>query len=241
MTDLEPTSGAKMLYLIKRRSTTSRDELVANWFANHMPAVIESQHDGAQRGRLHAWRYLATLFGPAPDGSQDWDGVAALWWDKALPMPDEPFGDPPRDTFQAKAEPYWPWATTEYVALDGHLPVEPNSLNEAYPCTRSGLTKVTTLVAAQPGSDIGALHAHWLDVHTPNGVEVMKKVGGFRYVISLSLDPAATYAGMAELYFDSPDGHARFLATIEPDGMAQWVDPSRTRAYPSDTEMIGIP
>ena len=33
----ESTPGAKMLYLIKRKPTTSREELVAHWFANHMP------------------------------------------------------------------------------------------------------------------------------------------------------------------------------------------------------------
>ncbi len=51
-----------MLYLIKRRTTTSREELVAHWFANHMPAVIQGQKDQAARGRLHARRYIATLY-----------------------------------------------------------------------------------------------------------------------------------------------------------------------------------
>ena len=44
------TPGAKMLYLIKRRPTTSREELVAHWFANHMPAVIQGQKDQAGKG-----------------------------------------------------------------------------------------------------------------------------------------------------------------------------------------------
>ena len=34
------TPGAKMMYLIKRQATTTREELIAHWFANHMPAVI---------------------------------------------------------------------------------------------------------------------------------------------------------------------------------------------------------
>ncbi len=229
-----------MLYLIKRRPRTSRDELVANWFSNHMPGVIASQQRAAERGRPHAWRYIATLFHTDAD-PPEWDGIAQLWWDEALPPSDTPFGEPARDTFQQKAEPYWSWATNEYVAIDGELGLQPNTLNDPFPCTRSGLHKVTTLVAAKPDADLDAFHAHWLDVHTPNGIAVMGQVGGFRYVVSLSIEADATYAGMAELYFDSPGGHARFLDTIEPDGMAEWVDPDRTVTFTSDTEMIGIP
>ena len=69
------------MYLIKRKPTTSREELVAHWFANHMPAVIQSQQDAAERGRMHASRYLATLFQPGPQGDHPWDGVAQLWVD----------------------------------------------------------------------------------------------------------------------------------------------------------------
>jgi hypothetical protein len=58
----EPTPGAKMLYLIKRKPTTSRKELVAHWFANHMPLVIQAQHDQAARGKAHAHRYIVTLY-----------------------------------------------------------------------------------------------------------------------------------------------------------------------------------
>ena len=48
----DPTPGAKMMYLIKRRPTVSREELVVHWFANHMPLVIQSQKDQAA-ARLH--------------------------------------------------------------------------------------------------------------------------------------------------------------------------------------------
>ena len=33
---MDRTPGAKMMYLIKRKPETSREELVAHWFANHM-------------------------------------------------------------------------------------------------------------------------------------------------------------------------------------------------------------
>ena len=57
---MEQTPGAKMMYPIRRKAATSREELVAHWFANHMPAVIASQEAGAAKGRLHASRYIAT-------------------------------------------------------------------------------------------------------------------------------------------------------------------------------------
>ena len=114
--EVTATPGAKMMYLIKRRATTSHEELVAHWFKNHMPLVIAQQERQAERGRLHAKRYLATLFNADKTGSHPWDGVAQLWWDRALPQPDEPYGTKPTDAFQQKAEPYLQWATREYVA-----------------------------------------------------------------------------------------------------------------------------
>src|SRR5262249_39293732 len=103
------TPGAKMLYLIKRRAGVSREELVMHWFANHMPLVIKSQRDAAAAGRLHARRYIATLFDANVNGEHPWDGIAQLWWDQALPKPKTPTGTTPRDSFQQKAQPYVGW------------------------------------------------------------------------------------------------------------------------------------
>jgi hypothetical protein len=74
---IEATAGAKMVYLIRRRETASREELVAHWFANHMPGVIEGQLSQAAEGRRAAWRYMATVF-DASDGGDErtWDGMA---------------------------------------------------------------------------------------------------------------------------------------------------------------------
>ena len=36
----QPTDGARMVYLIKRKTEPTREELIAHWFANHMPGVI---------------------------------------------------------------------------------------------------------------------------------------------------------------------------------------------------------
>ena len=115
-----------------------------------------------------------------------------------------------------------PWATTEYVVLDGaaQLPVEPLTLNPPFPCTRSGFLKVTFLVTAKPDTDYAAFFDHWLSVHAPNVAETALAAGGFRYVVSHSLEPEREpYAGMAELYFADLDGWRRYRQQIQPDGM----------------------
>ncbi len=244
MTQPLKSPGAKMMYLIKRRPETSREELVAHWFANHMPIVIARQAEQAARGKLHATRYIATLFDPDKAGEHPWDGVAQLWYDKPLPVPATSHGTEPTDTFQEKAKPYIPWATTEYVVMDGseRLPVVALTLNEPFPTTRTGFFKITFLVAAKTNTDFDALFAHWLDVHVRNVTSVMHQVGGFRYVVSHSLNPEQEpYAGMAELYFPDASGWQRYRETIEPDGMERWVSDTETLALRAHTEMIGIP
>lgn len=241
---MDQTPGAKMMYLIKRKPGTSREELVAHWFANHMPAVIQSQKDGAKRGRPHARRYFATLYDANSFGEHPWDGVAQLWWPRPLPKPETGFGAEPRDTFQQKAEPYMPWATREYVVIDGseHLDTDPLTLNAPYPMTRSGFHKVTYLVAAKPDTDYGEFFAHWLDIHVPNVKATMEAVGGFRYVVSHSIDPAnEPYAGMAELYYHDSEDSVRWRETIEADGMEKWIDGERMLILSAQTEMVGIP
>jgi hypothetical protein len=240
----DPTAGAKMMYLIKRRPTTSREELVAHWFANHMPGVIQGQKDLEAAGRPSARRYIATLFDANAEGGHPWDGVAQLWFERPLPKPKSPLGSKPRDTFQQKAEPYDSWATTEYVVIDGseHLPVEPLTLNAPYPCTRSGFFKLTFLVKAKEGAEFGPFFEHWLRVHVPNVKSTMEKVDGFRYVVSHSIEPQSElYAGMAELYFRDKSGWSGYREAIRPDGMEQWVDPGGTLALRASTEMIGLP
>ena len=237
------TDGAKMMYLIRRRPGSSREELVAHWFANHMPGVISRQARSRDAGRMAARRYIATLFHPDREGHYPWDGVAQLWFEHALPRPAEPHGSKPTDSFQQHAMPYVPWATREYVVMDGseHIPFEPLTLNDPFPCTRSGFFKVTFLVKAKPDVDFGAFFDHWLTVHVPNVAQTMARVDGFRYVVSHSLEPAAEpYAGMAELYFHDPDGWRAYKQTIEPDGMERWGDDDGTLVLRSDTEMIGI-
>jgi len=237
------TPGCKMMYLIKRRPDTSREELVVHWFANHMPAVIESQAVLAEQDKLHATRYIATLFEADQSGDHAWDGVAQLWWSQVLPKPAQPHGTEPTDTFQQKAEPYVPWPTTEYVIIDGSadLPVTPLTLNAPFPTTRSGFFKVTFLVGAKPNTDFDAFFAHWLDVHVPNVQSVMDAVGGLRYVVSHSVDPGAEpYAGMAELYFSNPTGWKKYRQAIQADGMQEWVNDQGTLVLRSNTQMIGI-
>lgn len=235
------TPGAKMMYLIKRRDTTSREELIAHWFANHMPDVIDRQERDAAKGRDHATRYIATVYDQPPRGEQAWDGIAQLWWDKALPRPKGPHGAEPRDTFQQKAEPYNSWATTEHIVMDGDLPLAPNTLNPAFPCTRSGFLKISALIRTKPDVDHREFFRHWLTTHASNVKGVMEQVGGFRYVINLSIEPELEhYAGLAELYFADKDGLKRYQEIFEPDGMDDWVDRTTSDTMWSSTEMVGI-
>jgi hypothetical protein len=239
----EAGPGAKMMFLIRRRAGASREELIAHWFANHMPGVIAAQEKAATGGHPHAWRYIATLFDPQ-DRADAWDGVAQLWFDQPMPRPGAPFGEPPRDSFQEKAEPYVPWATREYVIVDGsdRLPVKPLTLNAPFPTTRSGFCKAVTLAAARPGADLDAMRDHWLTVHAANVAATLEAVGGFRYAVSLSIDPATEpFVGMAELYFPDTDAMRAFWNRFEADGMEQWLDPTSTRMFTAGTEMIGIP
>ena len=245
-TDLKVIPGAKMIYLIRRRENTSRAEIIAHWYANHMPGVIRNQLDSAAGGRRHATKYIATLFNEKLEsdrgGIHAWDGMAQLWWDKPLRTPKVPHGTTPTDTFQEKVEPYVPWATTEYVVMDGELPVDPLTLNDPFPCTRSGFYKKSFLVAAKSDTDYEAFFTHWLDVHVPNVRATMLKVGGFRYCVSHSITPQSEpYAGLAELYFPDQSGWQDYKKVIQPDGMEQWVDSGRMLVLSADTEMIGIP
>lgn len=241
MSQPQATPGAKMQYLIKRKPTTTREELIAHWFANHMPGVIDRNTRNRDGGKPHATHYVATLFDPEDGNPMGWDGVAQLWYAEPLPRPAQASAVEPYDTFQEKVEPYWPWATQEYVAIDGALPLSPLTLNAPFPCTRSGFYKRTSLVAAKPGTDIEAMHAHWLDIHLPNVQKTMAAVGGFRYVVSLSLEREhAPYAGTAELYFRDAAGWAAFQDAYTLDGFEQFVDDAATQRFASGTEMVGV-
>ena len=238
------TPGAKMIYIIKRKPTTSREEVVAYWYAHHMPWVIEANRDQATEGQPSARHYIVTLFDATKKGEYPWDGMAQLWFDEALPKPEVPHAITPRDSFQQKVEPYMPWATREYVVMDGseYLKVEPLTLNASFPCTRSGFYKVNFLVKAKEGADFDKLYSHWLNIHVPNVRSVIEKVDGFRYVVSHSINPQAEhYAGLAELYFHDKTGWAKYRETIKEDGMEEWVEGEGTLVLKARTEMIGIP
>ena len=56
----EATPGAKMVYLIKRKTQTSREELIAHWFANHMRGVIDRNLQNKETDRPSADHYVAT-------------------------------------------------------------------------------------------------------------------------------------------------------------------------------------
>ena len=244
---IHTTAGAKMVYLIRRSEQTSRDELVAHWYGNHMRGVIQSQREAEAAGKPHARKYVVTLFQNERGqvGSrQTWDGMAQLWRDEPLPKPPTDRIWRPRDSFQERVEPYVPWATTEHVVIDGshRLPAEPLTLNDPFPTTGSGFYQVTFLVTAKPNLDWSDFYRTWLEDHAPNVRKVMSEIGGFHYVISHSMNPnGEPYAGMAELCFTDPSGWRKYGETITPDAFTPMVDTESSVWFGSDTRMIGIP
>ena len=78
-------------------------------------------------------------------------------------------------------------------------------------------------------------------MHVPNVRDLMGKIGGFRYVVSHSLEPdTEPYAGMAELYFPDESGWNAYRAEFEPDGFSDFIDAEATLRFHSGTEMVGI-
>lgn len=241
---VEPNERAKMIFLIKRREGSSRDELIMQWYKNHMPAVIAAQDRAIERGGDGASRYIAQLFNTSNRSDMSWDGMAQLWFAEPQRPTTNDHGREPTDTFQQKAEPYFSWATREYVVIDGseNLSVEPLTLNDPFPSTRSGFFRVNYLVPAQEGTDFDAFYKHWLDIHVPNIRSWMNEAGGFRYVVSHSIYPdLAPYAGMAELYFHSAQDWHKCQSLMKADGMETFVDGSRMDIMYGDTEMVGVP
>lgn len=237
------TPGTKATYLIRRRPETTRDQLVAHWFSHHMPAVVAGQTGAREKGRMHAFRYMASLFDPSEDGSTPWDGMAQLWWTDTPPRPSEPFGTVPADSFQERAETYVPWLMREYVIVDddGRLPIPALTLNPAFPTTRSGFTKRVIFVKAREGVSHEQITEQWLTVHAPNIASSFAAAGGIRYVVDISTEPEVDgWNGMAELWFDSPEGWDRLAGSVAPDGFHRYADVVSAEHFVARTEMIGI-
>ena len=69
----------------------------------------------------------------------------------------------------------------------------------------------------------------------------MDKVGGFRYVVSMSTDLThAPYAGVAELYFHDEAGWAAYQDLYTLDGFEKFVDDAATHRFAGGTELLGI-
>lgn len=241
---VEPNERTKMIFLIKRREGSSRDELIMHWYKNHMPAVIAAQERAIEQGRDGASRYIAQLFQSSNKSEMQWDGMAQLWFAEPQKPAKNDHGREPTDTFQQNAEPYFSWATREYVVIDGseNLSVVPLTLNDPYPSTRSGFYRVNYLVPALEDIDYDAFYQHWLEVHVPNIRSWMIESGGFRYVVSHSIFPdLAPYAGMAELYFHHERDWQKCQTLMRADGMEKFVDSARMDIMYGDTEMIGVP
>jgi hypothetical protein len=231
---MDASAGVKMIFPVKRKPTVSREEFIASWFAHHMPVTIEAMGD---RG----WGYIGTVFEPAEEPGERWDGIAQMFLDVPLPNPSLGFGANPVDSFHERAvQPYFGWSTHEFVVTAGsdELPVEPLTLNDPFPTSRSGFFKVVTFVPLQPAADNAALQAHWLEERAPWVSRALQQAGGFRYVVSLGTDvQAGAYLGMEELYFPGKTAWLRFQEITSQDDIV-----GRTASlYYAGTEFVAIP
>ena len=233
-TSIEPSPDVKMMFPIKRRPNTSREELIAYWFAHHMPHTIRVMGE-VGRG------YIGTIY---DDNDYPWDGIAQMFLDEPLQTPTGGHGKIPSDSFHEHVQPYFGWATREYIVIDGseQLPVRPLTLGDPFPTSRSGFFKVTHMVNAKPGTDYAALYEHWLTDHVADVARSINKAGGFRYVVGLSLDPNhAPYAGMAEMYFPDRSAWTDYCEINESEGLSEWIDVDRSPVLFAQTEFVAIP
>lgn len=234
---MQSSSGVKMLFPVRRKQETSRSEFIAFWFAHHMPVTIAAM---AGRGR----GYIGTVFDSDPDTRSAWDGIAQMFLSKRLNNPPAGFGAEPVDSFHERIEPYFGWPTREFVVVpgSGELPVRPLTLSVPYPTSRSGFFKVVTFFPRVAGASQEALQSRWLDKRAPAIAEALQLAGGFRYTVSISMEPnAAPYAGMEELYFHDESAWRRFEQADPPNEALDEGTPEERQQFFSDTEFIGIP
>ena len=170
--------------------------------------------------------------------------MAQMFLSRTLRSPAQGFGAEPVDSFQERVEPYFGWATREYVIEAGveNLPVQMLRLSAPYPTSRSGFFKVISLVQAKPGVNHEELQSYWLSHRAIQVAQAMHEANGFRYVVGLSLEPeTAPYAGMEELYFHDEAAWQRFQDVLEADDMQRWVVDEGPQMFFSDTEFVAIP
>ena len=203
-----------------------------------MPVTIELMGD---RGS----GYIGTVFKPQQGDAPRWDGMAQMFLDAPLPNPPEGFGAKPVDSFHERAvEPYFGLATREYVLLDGseQLPVRPLTLGGPFPTSRSGFYKVIAFYPSRPDMDDEQEHNRWLSQQAERTVRAMQRAHGFRYVLSLAMDPAAEpYACIEELYFPDRSAWQRFIASVRAEGGAYSALQSTAQVFFADTEFVAIP
>lgn len=236
--EISPSPDIKMMFPVRRKPNTTHEELLVYWFAHHMPVTIALIGD-VGRG------YIGTPFKAAEDGNHFWDGIAQMFLAEPLATPPEGFGVKPMDSFHQHVQPYFGWATREYIFLHGdeRLPITPLTLNAPFPTTRSGFFKVTRLCGRDNGVNDTSFHTRWLQKHAPHVVDVMRAVGGFRYVVGLSLEPDhAPYLGMEELYFPDSSAWQRYLKIMQAKSTTEWVnDEDLCTTFYADTEFVAIP
>lgn len=227
-----------MIFPVRRKTGVSHEEFIAYWFAHHMPFTIDMMGD---RG----WGYIGTVFKTAQDGEHAWDGMAQMFLDQPLSNPPEGFGATPADSFHDRAvQPYFGWATQEFVILDGSekLPVQPLTLAAPFPTSRSGFFKVVNFVSAPEKGNPQNFQSDWLDTRAERVSSAMQQTNGFRYVVSVSLETdTETRAGLEELYFSDHTDWLDFQEIVGRGDSTRWAGAGGEQTFFSDTEFVAIP
>jgi hypothetical protein len=234
---LTPSPDVKMMFPVRRKPSTSRAEFIAYWFAHHMPVTIAAM---AGRGR----GYIGTVLQAAQESGHEWDGMAQMFLAEPLRNPRKGFAAKPVDSFHERIEPYFGWATREYMVLAGadDLPLQPLTLSIPSPTSRSGFFKVVSLRPNATDADHESLQSFWLHERAPKIADAMREAKGFRYVIGLSLEPETSpYAGMEELYFHDEAAWQHFQELVKADDSVGWALDEDSYLYYADTEFVGIP
>ena len=107
--------------------------------------------------KLYSRGYIGAVFKATQDLSCVWHGVAQMFLANPLRNPPEGFRAKPLDSFQERVEPYFGWATCEYVLESGtdNLPGRPLALSVPFSTLRSGFFKVISFLPAKADRDHG--------------------------------------------------------------------------------------
>src|SRR5262245_58068647 len=181
----------KTFTIARRKAGVDHDDLADRWLTTHAANALEHMRpDG----------YTITIF-DARDGRTPYDGMAELRYHDLERYRTLTGGNIP----DAVAHDEWAGMVdlpNTWLRAVEHVVVAGPDGTPATRAEREAAFKLTFLITAGPGHDVGAVRRHWLDVHVPNFREHFVETGGVRYVVNLAERSAGEdLVGLAELSY----------------------------------------